>query len=85
MKLSLRALGCWLVIANMKKQGEHITIQQIGEKTESSATSIRNAIGELIEKGYLERKFIRESGMIKGISYIIKANPKQEGIENGGV
>lgn len=76
MKLSLRALGCWFIIANMKKQGEHITIQQITEKTESSGTAVRNAINELIDKGYLERKFIRDGGMIRGISYIIKASPK---------
>lgn len=85
MKLSLRALGCWFVIANMKKQGERITLKEIENKTESSGTAIRNGIGELIEKGYLERKFIREKGKIRGISYVIKANPRKEGSVNGEV
>lgn len=76
MKLSLRALGCWFVIADMKKKGEKITIQEIGKKTESSPTAIRNGIAELIEKGYLERQFLRNKGAIKGISYVIKSNPK---------
>lgn len=79
MKLTLKALGCWFVIANMKKQGEHITEGTIAEKTKSSRTAIRSAIGELIENGYLERKFLRsERGAIKGISYIIKANPRKD-------
>lgn len=84
MKLSLRALGCWLVISNMKKNGENVTIKQIAEKTESSATSIRNAIAELTEKGYLDRKFLRENGRIRGVSYIIKSQPKvKEAAHNG--
>lgn len=76
MKLSIRALGCWFVIAQMKKQGENITLQRIANKTASSVTSVRNAVNELVEKGYLERKFIRDNGAIKGISYIVKASPK---------
>ncbi len=75
-KLSIRALGCWFVIAQMKKQGENITLESIAGKTDSSVSAIRNAVNELIEKGYLERKFIRNEGKtIKGISYIVKANP----------
>lgn len=76
MKLSLRALGCWFVIAQMKKQGENITLQRISDKTDSSVTSVRNAVNELEEKGFLERKFLRNGGAIKGISYIVKASPK---------
>lgn len=77
MKLSLRALGCWFVIAQMKKQGESVTLQSIADKTDSSVTSVRNAVNELIDKGYLERKFIREDGAkIRGISYIVKTSPK---------
>lgn len=78
MKLSIRALGCWFVIAQMKKQGENVTLQSISDKTASSITSVRNAVNELTEKGYLDRKFIRdEKGKsIKGISYIVKASPK---------
>lgn len=76
MKLSLRALGCWFVIAQMKKQGENVTLQSISDKTDSSVTSVRNAVNELTEKGYLERKFLREGGAIRGISYIVKTSPK---------
>lgn len=77
MKLSIRALGCWFVIAQMKKQGENITLQNIASKTDSSVTAIRNAVNELTEKGYLERKFIRndKGASIMGISYIVKASP----------
>lgn len=77
LKLSIRAWGCWFVIAQMKKQGENITLELIASKTSSSVSAIRNAVNELIEKGYLERKFIRNEGAtIKGISYIVKASPK---------
>lgn len=79
MKLSIRALGCWFVIAQMKKQGENITLQSISDKTASSVTAVRNGVNELVEKGYLERKFIRNGGAIKGISYIVNADPKVKG------
>lgn len=78
MKLSLKGLGCWFVIANMKKQGEHITMQCIAEKTDSSIAAVRTAIAELINKGYLKREFIREGGIIRGIEYVIVATPKSD-------
>lgn len=80
MKLSLKGLGCWFVIANMKKQGEHITMQCIAEKTDSSIAAVRTAIAELINKGYLKREFIRDGGIIRGIEYVIVASPKSENI-----
>lgn len=75
-KLTLRALGAWFIIDRMKKQGENITLKLISEKTDSSVTSVRNAVNELEEKGYLERKFLREGGAIRGIDYTVKSSPK---------
>lgn len=79
MKLSIKAIGCWFVIAQMKKQGENITVQRIADKTSSSVAAVRSAVNELMEKGCLERKFIRNGGAIRGVSYIVKVSPTVKG------
>ena len=50
---------------------EVISLATICENCTDKETSLRSAIQELIDNGYLERNMVREKGKIKGVNYNI--------------
>ena len=50
---------------------EAISLATICENCTDKETSLRSAIQELIDNGYLERNMVREKGKIKGVNYNI--------------
>ena len=69
--ISLKAKGVYFLLKDMIENEELISLATICENCTDKETSLRSAIQELIDNGYLERDMIREKGKIKGIDYKI--------------
>lgn len=69
--ISLKAKGLYFLLKDMIDNEEVISLATICENCTDKETSLRGAIQELIDNGYLERNMIREKGKIKGVSYKI--------------
>ena len=71
--ISLKAKGMyWLIWGMQEENEEHISLSSISKHVSDGQTSIRSAINELIEKGYLERTTVRNKNLITGYKYILK-------------
>lgn len=69
--ISLKAKGVYFLLKDMIENEELVSLATICENCTDKETSLRSAIQELIDNGYLERDMIREKGKIKGIDYKI--------------
>ena len=69
--ISLKAKGVYFLLKDMIENEELVSLAAICENCTDKETSLRSAIQELIDNGYLERNMIREKGKIKGIDYKI--------------
>lgn len=69
--ISLKAKGVYFLLKDMIENEELVSLATICESCTDKETSLRSAIQELIDNGYLERNMIREKGKIKGIDYKI--------------
>lgn len=67
--ISLKAKGLYFLLKDMIEYNEVVSLATICENCTDKETSLRGAIQELIDNGYLERNMIREKGKIKGINY----------------
>ena len=69
--ISLKAKGLYFLLKDMIDNEEVISLATICENCTDKETSLRSAILELIDNGYLERNMVREKGKIKGVNYNI--------------
>lgn len=69
--ISLKAKGLYFLLKDMIDNEEVIFLATICENCTDKETSLRSAIQELIDNGYLERNMVREKGKIKGVNYNI--------------
>ena len=69
--IRLKAKGLYFLLKDMIDNEEVISLATICENCTDKETSLRSAIQELIDNGYLERNMVREKGKIKGVNYNI--------------
>ena len=71
-KVSFKAKGLYATMVYMQENNINISLNSLGEIATDGITSLRNAIKELLDNGYLERGQLREGNLIKGYQYILK-------------
>ena len=69
--ISYKAKGLYLQMQFLPR-GFHITLDALSQLSTDGVSSIRSALNELEESGFLEREQIRDRGMLAGINYILK-------------
>ena len=69
--ISYKSLGLYFAIETLIASGEEVTVRKLINMSTDGDRLVRNALNELIEKGYVKRETIRGEGKIRGIKYSI--------------
>ena len=69
--ISYKSLGLYFAIETLIANGEEVTVRKLIDMSTDGDRLVRNALNELIEKGYVKRETIRGEGKIRGIKYSI--------------
>lgn len=69
--ISYKSLGLYFAIQSLLENGEEISVKKLIDMSTDGDRLVRNALNELIEKGYVKRETLRGEGKIKGVKYSI--------------
>ena len=69
--ISYKSLGLYFAIKSLLENGEEVSVKKLIDMSADGDRLVRNALNELIEKGYIKRETLRGEGKIKGVKYTI--------------
>ena len=69
--ISYKSLGLYFAIKSLLENGEKVSVKKLIGMSTDGDRLVRNALNELIEKGYVKRETLRGDGNIKGVKYTI--------------
>ena len=69
--ISYKSLGLYFAIQSLLENGEEVSVKKLLGMSSEGDRLVRNALNELIEKGYVKRETLRGDGKIKGVKYTI--------------
>ena len=69
--ISYKSLGLYFAMKNLADSGQEISVKKLIDMSTDGDRLVRNALNELIEKGYVKRERLRGDGRIKGVKYTI--------------